>query len=475
MDLKNTLVERVAEQLVPRLPVHASILVGLSGGVDSVVLLHLLHRLGADHSWQLSALHVHHGISSNADQWADFCTRLCANYSIPLHVEHVDITPLRALGIEAAARKLRQETFARQACDFVILGHHADDQAETLLLQLLRGAGVRGSSAMPVLSSSKRPVLITSDLPARGLSRMASSSTSQPKQPLYPEHAGSPAVLRPLLHCSRRDIMAYAIEHGLQWMEDESNADDNYPRNFLRNRVLPLLEERFPSYRETLGRSARHFAEAGGLLDELASQDAGQSLDGDTLPVAALRSLSQPRAKNLLRYFLHGQGASMPQSTHLEEMLRQFCDARPDAAVSMPCGDRLVRRYQDRLYVLPVAAEFDRDYVLTWQGEDFLEWPPLASRLHFSSSRGAGASLKKLQHAPLTVRLRRGSEALRLHPAAAKRSLKNLLQQYHIPPWQRERWPLLFSGEELVCVVGLGINADYQALENEDGLLVSCG
>lgn len=448
VDFKKSLVDRVAAQIAPLLPAHSSILIGLSGGVDSVVLLHLLHELSSRFSWQLSALHVHHGISRNADEWAGFCADLCARYPIPLHIEHVDIAPLRAQGIEAAARKLRHAAFARQPCDFVALAHHADDQAETLLLQLLRGAGVRGASAMPILSQSKRP------LPAM--------------------HAGSPDLLRPLLHCSRQDILNYAAAQGLQWIEDESNADDSYPRNFLRHRVMPLLDQQFPAYRDTLGRSTQHFAEASELLDELAMQDAGQALDGNTMQVAALRELPPARAKNLLRYFLHAQGASMPQSALLEEMLRQLCDARQDAAVSVCYGDHQVRRYRDRVYLLPAPAELDHDFVLPWQGEAILDWPPLATRLHFSRTSGTGVSLQRLQRAPLTLRLRRGAETLRLHPAAANRTLKNLLQQYHIPPWQRERLPLLFCGEELVCVVGLAIDADFQALENEDGVLVSC-
>jgi tRNA(Ile)-lysidine synthase len=436
----NYLLERVAAQIAPLLPAHSSVLVGLSGGVDSVVLLHMLHKLAARYSWQLSALHVHHGISRNADAWAEFCADLCDRHHIPLRIEHVDIAPLRSHGIEAAARKLRLAAFSEQPCDFVALAHHADDQAETLLLQLLRGAGVRGASAMPMLAL----------------------------------RAGSPALLRPLLHCSRREILDYAAEHGLQWVEDESNTDDSYPRNFLRHRVMPLLDEHFPAYRETLGRSAQHFAEAGDLLDELANQDAGQAMDGNAMQLAALRELSPARARNLLRYFLHAQGAPMPQRAHLEEMLRQLCDARQDAAVNVRLGDHQLRRYRDKVYLLPVATELDHDFVLPWRGEAVLDWPPLANRLHFSHATGAGISLQKLQRGPITLRLRKGSETLRPHPAAAKRTLKNLLQQYHIPPWQRERLPLLFCGDELVCVAGLAIDAEYQALGNEDGVLVSC-
>lgn len=440
--------DRVAAQLAPLLPAHSAILIGLSGGLDSVVLLHLLKRLAPDYSWQLSALHVHHGISPDADAWADFCAELCAQYAIPLRIEHVDIAPLRARGIEAAARELRHAAFSRQACDYVALAQHADDQAETLLLQLLRGAGVRGASAMPVLSPSKRPLLI--------------------------RRSSAPALLRPLLHSSRQEILDYAGARQLRWIEDESNADHSYPRNFLRHRVLPALAEKFPAYRDTLARSAQNFAEAGDLLDELAGQDAAAAMDAGTLAVAALQSLSPARAKNLLRYFLHRLGAPMPQLVQLHDMLQQLCGAREDAAVCVGYGDGWqVRRYRSRVYALRALGDFDRYFILGWQGEAMLDWPALQTRLGFQQKQGGGINLGRLQQAPVTLRLRHGGEALRPHPKAATRSLRNLLQERHIPPWRRERLPLLYCGDELVCVPGVAIAAEFQAHAQQSGLHLS--
>lgn len=489
MSSLNELPERVSAQIAPLLPAHSSILIGLSGGVDSVVLLHLLNNLASRYSWQLSALHVHHGISLNADKWAGFCADLCARHHIPLHIEHVDIAPLRAHGIEAAARKLRHEAFARQSCDFVALAHHADDQAETLLLQLLRGAGVRGVSAMPLLA----------------------------------ERVGSPDLLRPLLHLSRQEIVDYAAAHNLQWMEDESNTDDNYPRNFLRHRVLPTLTGKFPAYRDTLSRSAQHFAEAGSLLDELAQQDAAQNIEGETLAVATLQALSPPRAKNLLRYFLHCLGAPMPQAVQLDDMLRQLCGARKDATVCITYGgcdgllrnSRLqeppaapdvttsshpvkpanggqvagylasdgssplcrgsywqVRRYKHKVYALRGLCEFNRNLVLSWHGEDKMNWPALHAWLSFEHTSSTGISLAKLQRAPVTIRLRQNGETLRPHPNASTRTLKNLLQEHKIPPWYRDRLPLLYCGEELVSVPGVAIAAEYHADGHEAAIRV---
>src|SRR5512135_879396 len=437
---KSNLADTVAARLAPHLPKHSHILIGLSGGMDSVVLLHLLRSLASRFDWRLSAVHVHHGISSNADTWADFCAGLCRQSGIPLHIERVDIAPLREEhGIEAAARKLRHAAFARLSCDVIALAHHADDQAETLLLQLLRGAGLKGGAAM-------------------GLFKPAATDT--------------PATMRPLLDIPRSKLFDYAHQHSLRWVEDESNADDRYPRNFLRHRLLPLLEQRFPAYRDTLTRSAKHFAEANELLDELARQDA-LGLAGDApLDTSILRGLSHSRGKNLLRYWLHKQGAPMPQAVQLGEMLHQLLDAREDAAVCVEFGGWQARRYQGKVYVLCAPGNFDRSLVLPWHGEAELDWPALNTRLVFTQTRGRGVCLEKLRGAPVTLRLRNGGETLCPRANAATRSLKNLLQEHHIPPWQRERLPLLYCGDTLAAVVGVAISADFQALGSEPGLVV---
>ena len=445
----SNLLERTASALLPALPAGSSILLGLSGGVDSVVLLHLLQQLSPHHSWHLRALHVHHGISPNADAWAAFCADLCASCNVPLQIEHVDIAPLREHGIEAAARKLRHAVFNRQQADFIAFAHHQDDQAETLLLQLLRGAGVRGVSAMPALKPTPQ----------------------------------SPVLLRPLLDVPRSELLDYARQHNLQWVEDESNADDIYPRNFLRHRVLPLLEQRFPSCRATLARSARHFAEASNLLDQLAQQDAnlfpapsGREAGGEGEPlleVTCLRSLTLPRAKNVLRWFLHQRGAPMPQAVQIDEMLRQLCEAREDSMMCVEFGGWQLRRYQGRAYAMPAPCELPSSLRIAWAGETELQWPALDSTLVFSHATGEGLSLERLSAAPVTLRLRSGGETLRPNRTAATRSLKKLLQQHHVPPWRRERLPLLYCGDDLVCVVGVAVAAEYQAAKDEMGVSVS--
>lgn len=430
------LTEHVGDVLSSLLPADSSILLGLSGGVDSVVLLHLLQNLSFRRSWRLSALHVHHGISPQADVWAVFCADLCARYGIPLQIEHVNIAPLRSLGIEAAARKLRHAALAQQQVDFIALAHHLDDQAETLLLQLLRGAGVRGASAMPTIK----------------------------------HRDNAPALVRPLLNVPRSILMEYAQQHSLQWVEDGSNADDTYPRNFLRHHILPSLEQRFPAYRKTLFRSAQHFAEATELLNELAQQDANGAISDNRLDIKQLRMLGLVRGKNLLRYFLTAQGAAIPDSTRLQEILRQLCDARQDAQVCVDWQDWQMRRYRNHAYTMPTLPP-PVDFTVTWNSEAEILLPPPHGVLYFRNTIGQGISVAKLQLGIVKVRSRRGGENIRVDAARPQRNLRNLLQEYEILPWQRDLLPLLFCDTDLVCVPGIGIANAYRAQPNEAGVI----
>jgi tRNA(Ile)-lysidine synthase len=435
---------RIGDALAPLVPLGSSIVLGLSGGVDSVVLLHLLAELARSRIWKLSALHVHHGISPRAGEWAAFCSALCEAHGIPLVIERVDIGPLLGMGIEAAARELRHAALMRQPADFIALAHHQDDQAETLLLQLLRGAGVKGAAGMPYVKHSvQRPA--------------------------------APVLLRPLLDFSRAELLAYAEQNGLRWVDDESNVDDRYPRNFLRHRVLPLLEQRFPACRATLARSARHFAEAAALMDALAEQDARAAFDGEALAVARLAELDAARAKNLLRWFLHRRGALLPDHTRLEEMLRQVIAARADAQLCVAWSGWEMRRYRGRVYAEQSLPEPAPDFCTVWQGEDSLELPQLGGVLCFVPCVGDGVSLTKLHAAPVTLRVRRGEERLRPDAARPTRMLGHLFQEYGIPPWRRASWPLVYCGETLAAVPGIGVAHSYRAAPQEAGVRLVWG
>ncbi len=432
---------RVAAQLKSIVRPADRLLVGFSGGVDSVVLLDSLARLRRPLRFRLTALHVNHQLSPNAGRWSAFCRTFCRERDVPF--KSVKVRVARGDSTEAAARAARYAAYAREPADYVVLAQHQDDQAETVLLQLLRGAGVKGLAAMPALRS---------------------------RQPSAASRQRSPSILRPLLDTTREEILAYARKRGLKWVEDESNTDTYFLRNFLRHEVLPVIARRFPGYRGTLARSAQHLAEASRVLDEVAVADAAGQMEDGTLAVEALRRLPAARAKNLLRYFLSRCGASMPGRERLDEALRQALTAKEDARVLVGIGDFELRRFEGRLHAVPKLAA-PRGHARRWRGEKKVRLPDLGGVLAMDRGRGGGISMARLRGRPVTIRARRGGERLRPDARRPRRSLKNLLQEARVPPWQRERLPLIFCGNELVWAARIGVDCAFQAAAGETAIV----
>lgn len=432
--------ERAARLVQP----GSRITVALSGGVDSVVLLDLVCRLAARRRWRVSAVHVNHQLQAPAAQWASFCRRFCRSLQVPLRVRKVDIKAGNSL--ERAAREARYEVLARERADYVALAHNQDDQAETVLLHLFRGAGVRGLAGMK--EAGELPCVAT---PSKTAAR--------------------PLAWRPLLDVPRRAIVAYAHHRGLEWIEDPSNADSRFLRNFLRVEVLPKVESRVPAYREALVRGASHAAEAAGLLDELAAEDGDLRGEARALAVGRLRALSPARAKNVLRHFLQLHQLDVPSAERLEEALRQSLDAGRDAQVCVPMGrGRALRRERDLLVVTDTADGRPGTEALAWRGESELVLPEFGGVLRMMRARGHGISAAKLAAGPVTVRARRGGEKLRPDEGRPRRSVKNLLQEHGIPAWERSRMPFLYCGEQLVWVEGLGIDCAFRAAGEEPSI-----
>jgi tRNA(Ile)-lysidine synthase len=274
-------------------------------------LLHGLAELRVTWGYRLSACHVHHGISPHATEWQAFCRDLCDRLAISLQTAEVDVPRDAPEGLEAAARACRYQVFSKLDANWLILAHHRNDQAETLLFNLMRSGGVHGARAMPEVRTL-RPGL---------------------------------RLLRPLLRVSRDELEAYLSRHGLQWVDDESNADLQLSRNYLRQRVIPALKLRFPAADERLALAAERFAEAAELLDDLARLDLGETPAQFPIPLARLLVLKEPRARNLLRFLLGQQGVMIPGEVRLREALRQLLEARPDRHPSVVLGDwRLFRQ-----------------------------------------------------------------------------------------------------------------------------------
>lgn len=365
---------------------------GYSGGVDSTVLVHVLRQLAPEFGYRLSAIHVHHGLSRNADAWRKSCAGFCRKAGIPFASRRVRVVKA-GKGLEAAARAARRKAFEGLRVDAIAFGHQLDDQAETVLFNLLRGTGLAGASGMPVFGK-----------------------------------LGKKTLLRPLLAVPREAILAYAKANRLAWIEDDSNADEALTRNFLRRQVGPLLASRFPRWRESLARAARHAA--------------GARLDSHVL----------------LRDFLARKGLRAPSEAKLVEMLKQLGSG--GTRVELQHDGAVLRRYRGQVYFGKIT-KINTFRPLPWNGGKRMELPELGGELRFRRVRGQGIDLARAA-AGLTVRLRAGGERLQPDPKRPRRTLKNLFQESGVPEWQRGRLPFLVCGGDLVWVPGLGVNAPYQ-------------
>ncbi|HEY6896921.1 MAG TPA: tRNA lysidine(34) synthetase TilS [Rhodocyclaceae bacterium] len=399
--------------------------VAYSGGLDSTVLLDALaHLLQGGAAFQLRAVHVDHGLSPHAKTWATHCTAVCGGLGVPLHVEPVVVVN-RGGGVEAAARDVRYRILDRQAADWILLAHHREDQAETLMLNLLRGAGVHGAAGMPEI---------------RG------------------------RYLRPLLDVPRWELRKYALEHKLTWVEDESNASDALSRNFLRNQVIPQLQARFPAATQTLARMAQRCREASSLLDQLAILDgAGR----DPLDLQGMQALGRDRAANALTTFLRRHDLPIPGQRWFDNLLEQLLSAADDTSIRVCLAGRELRVFRHALWI--VVPDVPPDKEISWQGETPLSWGEGAITAHRAKGSGVRATAAANT---LSFRRRRGGERMRLHAQGPRRPLKDLLRESGMPPWRRNSIPLLFAGEELIWVPGVGIAGEWRCLPDEDGIYI---
>ncbi|MBC7785891.1 MAG: tRNA lysidine(34) synthetase TilS [Methylophilaceae bacterium] len=448
--LQQFLVQIFAHQKTQR----QALLLAYSGGLDSTVLLHLLVNLRHTLNFDLDAEHIHHGLSGNADNWAEFCLLTCSTLNIPLKTTYVKIAANNDLGIEAAARQLRYDALFESNADYICLAHHEDDQAETLLLQLARGAGVKGLSAMAATDVQRR-------------------------------------LLRPLLNISRVDLLEYAQQNNLTWIEDESNQDTKFDRNFIRHSIMPVLNTRYPAIAKTLARSAAHIAEAANLLDDLAVIDAQGVVKSDALSIAGLQAVSANRARNLLRWWITRTYQAMriklevctsmpinlvPSAELLGQIFSQLAYAKTDAKIEIILASTAqnifsIRRYQGMAYLINMPNLEPQDYHILWQGESILTLPD-NTQLNFLQQLDMGLALKRLDIQKLRISYRKGGERFRPNYNRPTRTLKHLLQETNLPPWQREWLPLIYVDEKLVFVPGLGVDIAMQAHHGEVGYVI---
>jgi tRNA(Ile)-lysidine synthase len=401
--------------------------IALSGGLDSTVLAAALAATRDVHGKALLAVHVDHRLHEKSAEWSDHCGRLAARLDIEFVAEAVDVDTASGSGLEAAARDARYRVLAThvRANDWLLSAHHRDDQAETLLLNLMRGSGPGGLAGIGSLN-----------------------------------RFGNGWLARPLIDVSRAALEAYASEIGLGWVEDPSNQDRRFDRNYLRHEVLPTLEEHWPDVTRRLARSADLAGEAAALLEDLADIDLRAVGDRpERISVDGLLRLTRARQGNLLRHSLRRAGLPLPGAARLAAILDHVVPAREDAQPVVRWSGAEMRRYRGKLYILPSPGGASPASGGPKLGDAPLELGQSMGSLELAAGAPLGLSEAVIERG-LTVHCRRGGEEIKLPGQTHTRKLKKLLQENGIVPWMRDRLPLVYSGEQLVAVADLWLAAD---------------
>lgn len=411
--------------------------IAYSGGLDSHVLLHLCARLHPFYPIRFNAIHINHGLSPNADAWALHCATVCNDLQIHFQQKKLTIDLARGQSLEEVAREYRYAQLADLLTegDILLTAHQQEDQAETVLLQLFRGSGPKGLAAMPMIK---------------------------------PFAAGFHA--RPLLGVSREELQQYAKKHQLTWIEDETNADPGFTRNFLRHEIFPILKKRWPSIAKTLARTAENFAEAQHLLETVAKDDL-ENIKGSSatqISIPSLLRLSKARQRQVLREWMSQLQFPLPSEAKLQQIQKNILHAAEDKLPHIVWGNVEIRRYQEQLYIMKRLPKHNIAQMYDWDMRQSLLLPGVG-KLHveLTQAKGLRADIKNIQ-----VRFRQGGEWCQLAGRSHRHELKKLLQQWGVPPWERSRIPLLYMDDVLIAVVGYYIDEKYMANSKEDGYLV---
>ncbi|MCW9697962.1 tRNA lysidine(34) synthetase TilS [Avibacterium sp. 20-129] len=419
-----TLIEQVQQQLQRQPNTH--FLIALSGGLDSTVLLALLAKLRENQPHlALRAIHIHHRLSPNADDWVRHCQQLCQQFSIPLIIEKVQL--VQGMGIEAAARQARYQAIARhiKTQEMLLTAHHQQDQTETFFLALKRGSGVSGLSAMKAQSA-----------------------------------VFNLRIFRPLLDFSRQQLWQYAIENQLSWIEDESNQDNQYERNFLRNEILPKLRERWANFDQAVQRSATHCAQQQQLLTELLQPELEKYANKThrTFDLTDFSQWSVLKQNALLRLWLETLQQPMPSTKQLEQLIQDVILAQSDRNPQFQLGDKMLRRYQQRLYLTEIFADLRQIHIPVILNQP-LALPDQLGTICFSQTESAiqvqwqnQIYFLPLTNLPISIRFAYSGKVR--NAQGIHQDIKKLWQAHNVPVWQRQRTPLIFYGENFQSAVG---------------------
>ncbi|OEF23956.1 tRNA lysidine(34) synthetase TilS [Vibrio rumoiensis] len=431
-----------SQQLNQHASVGTHFVVALSGGLDSRVLLHLLGRFKQEHpQFTYQAVHIHHGLSSNADHWLTSCQKWAKQADIPFSYEKVKVEQGSRVSLEQAARNARYQALDNYIDDNSILltGQHATDQLETFLLALKRGSGPKGLSAMPKFSSFSNGY-----------------------------------IMRPFLSIPRKEMETYAQQIGLQWAEDESNQDTRFDRNFIRHQVTPILQERWPNIEKTIARSASLCAEQELLLQELLNERyRGMIANDGSISIDKLKNQSEAAKVALIRMWLEEQDQLMPSAKQMEHIWQDVALAKTDSAPVFRYGQTQIGRLKERLYAFKQTQDLS-SVTLEWDIQTPLNLPdnlgqlvlkPVTKDCVFSAEHLSAKSIQTLSlpcevHTVLVIFNAAGIHA---HPESRThgRALTKLLKEHPIPTWLRHRIPFIVDGSELIAAAGLWVGQSY--------------
>lgn len=408
--------------------------VALSGGIDSICLLHTLSHLSTKRGFSLSAIHVNHQISRHSNYWEDFCHQICDSLNIPITSTRVIVNLNNGNGLEAEARKVRYEVFEQSNANVLALAHHSDDQSETVLLQLLRGGNPRGLAAMPVLRKLNNDI----------------------------------QLWRPLLNITREQLEKIAIEENWVWIEDDSNSDTRFRRNFLRHNLMPILSKEYPDYRNQFMRASQHAADAADILSEIATTDLKILLiDDRTINLDILTTLSPARQRNAIVTWLCKFNIST-NPKKIDDILTQLLSSVNSSIPKFIFKDWILTRYQQHAILLRKFTTPNEEINIKFSLENLIiDIPEWCGKLHFKPTTN-GINYSTICD-NLSVRRRMGGEIV--YHNGINKTLKNVLQEAKIPPYRRERTPLLYSNNTILAMPGLFINTNLLSTGSEIGYI----
>ncbi len=412
-------VSEIQLQLRLLIPIN-NLVVAYSGGMDSHVLLHLLSQL-PNSDKEVRAIHVNHGLQEGSGHWAQHCEKICEALGIKLDVISLNLKILKGQSLEEMARRERYKALHQslKENESLLTAHHQNDQAETFLLQLFRGAGVEGLSAMPA-------------------ARWFGPKDSKRQ------------LLRPLLSYSRESLESYAQQNQLNVVEDPSNLDEAFDRNYLRQRIVPELRTRWIGVEKSISRAASIQSEAREILNEVAENELQRIYDSKkkTLFITRLKKITKAKQKLVLRYWIAKSGFTYPSENKLQHLFSDVIEANEDTQPLLEWQGVQLRRFQDNLYIMDPLLEHDPKMVVNWDGRSSLTIDSLNLTIL--------PELLPADSRDVTVRFRQGGEKIRI-PKRGNLSLKNIFQEEGVPPWMRDRMPLLFVGDEMLRIVGLDL------------------